>query len=245
MFGMKATDCRDRIYGLLGMSSFPGRATVADYTKTKAQVSAEVAAWLIQESLETYMKMTLWAYKSQSTVSAVTDCDQEPSWAPNLDIRSVAYNAWSMYHIDYVLDHYRPTIEFSDNLRTMHTIGHFMEAVSSIENSTFNGLPCIFVTTDQGYGYSTSSVQHSPDLSRCVLVALFGTRAPFLLRQVSSDPPKYMIAAHVFMSGNETEHYLRHWKASRSDSERIMVAWDPPEDPAADADQEIVEITMV
>lgn len=54
-----------------------------------------------------------------------------------------------------------------------------------------------------------------------------------------------MIAAHVFMSGNETEHYLRHWKASRSDSERIMVAWDPPEDPAADADQEIVKITIV
>jgi len=60
---MQATDARDRVFALVGLSTFTKQAIVADYTKDKERVAAEITALLIQDDLVGYMKTRLWEYK--------------------------------------------------------------------------------------------------------------------------------------------------------------------------------------
>lgn len=48
---LDATDARDKIYGILGMTTFVGQPIQADYTKTKRRVYSEAMATIIRDSL--------------------------------------------------------------------------------------------------------------------------------------------------------------------------------------------------
>jgi len=60
---MQATDARDRVFALVGLSTFMKQALVADYTKDKERVAAETTALLVQDDLVGYMTARLWEYK--------------------------------------------------------------------------------------------------------------------------------------------------------------------------------------
>jgi hypothetical protein len=60
---LQAKDSRDKVFGLLGFSSFKRSPITADYTKPISRVFAEAAATIMQDDFYTYVDLQLWSYR--------------------------------------------------------------------------------------------------------------------------------------------------------------------------------------
>jgi hypothetical protein len=59
---LRSTDLRDKVFGLLGVSSFTKDTIEPDYTKTIEMVAAEATSMIMRNDLATYASHRLWQY---------------------------------------------------------------------------------------------------------------------------------------------------------------------------------------
>jgi hypothetical protein len=96
-----------------------------------------------------------------------------------------------------------PILSFSFDLTTLHTVGCFMDMVTWEKDFSF--------TTDRGYSGHLQDENLIPNIDGpCFLVALFGIRAPFVLKQVSLDQT-YEILDLAEIHFQLERGYFRHW----------------------------------
>ncbi|ROW10976.1 hypothetical protein VMCG_00876 [Cytospora schulzeri] len=74
--GLYATDPRDKVFGLLGMSKFLGEPILADYNKTKRQVYSEAFSVVIRNGLD--VSYNMWHIAGSEKTGL-------PSWVPDLE----------------------------------------------------------------------------------------------------------------------------------------------------------------
>jgi len=104
-----ATDPRDKIYGILGLSHVSGSALniKPDYTKTATEVFTETATHLIHEGpVRFYDQFPLQS--THSDHAALSSCTHTlPSWVPNFSITSWSPEEGNFYNNVYTCHHIR------------------------------------------------------------------------------------------------------------------------------------------
>lgn len=136
----EATDPRDKVYGVLGISSFIGKALVPDYTKTTQQVYCEAMATVLTEDFaSSYNLLPLLPLpdrtrnqKSLPTwVCDFTICnkcvhleDRNPHVPTNLCPDSTDIQALLARTSDFV-----PIAKFSPDLKTLYTMGRYIGTI--------------------------------------------------------------------------------------------------------------------
>jgi hypothetical protein len=217
---MQASDPRDRIFALTGLTSPSNSGIAVDYTKPKEQIAAEVAALLIREDFAGYMTTRLWEHTRYTTgltpgnhtPGGTSPTSDVPSFSPELDALGrrtlsarfappVAAIRQIMKESSGVV----PIAEFTNDCREMMTLGFFMGTVTSMD--AWDGR---FTTSMDYHGYAPFNDE--PEFA-IFLVGLFGINAPFLLRQTQVKPRKYKILALVSLDdeGTVPDHPKHTW----------------------------------
>lgn len=246
----RATDCRDRVYGILGICTFRERPILADYTKTKEEVSIEATSLVIEEELNVYMSMQLWKFNprwGKDDLGIIQSQLSLPSWAPDLSRieQAPAYSFPNDIKKTISALHRRPVTEFSKDRKILHTVGCFMGHTTV----SYDGDFALEVLTDQDYrGLTRLLGRHLEPVLKLDfhLVALFGIRAPFLLYCVSSDPPTYAIFGFAEIRWRGRGYYFRHWSVSAKGMKADLGIMDTAENIAReDSKNPLVDITIV
>jgi hypothetical protein len=202
---MQATDPRDHIFAILGMSQFIRGTLKADYTKSKEQVATEATAFFMRNDLAMYMRTRLWEYKHDVvglTESPFVDARQAttPSWAPDLEVlgrRALSEHfvppSYEIQHVLRASAGVAPIMHFSDDFKVLYTavydLGSVIENYIDVRGGRFG--------TDKGYWGRHPLRKALPDST--VLVGLFGINAPFLLQIVKVEPATCRILTYVEM----------------------------------------------
>jgi hypothetical protein len=236
---MQASDPRDRIFALSALTSSLTHQVVADYTKSKEQVAAEVAALLIQEDFVGYMWTRLWEHKHYNTGMTPEYLETTGSWTSyeppsfSADLEALGRKALRdvckppLTDLRLALNVSRgvlPIADFTSDCREMMTLGYDMGHVTFLNarNGKFR--------TSKDY----TGVAPFQDMPRfdIFLVGLFGINAPFLLRRTQDDPTRYKIIAFVNVSDRWTwghpyfeptepgEHHPSHYSSTTQDLRR-------------------------
>jgi hypothetical protein len=118
-----------------------------DYTKSKEQVTAEVAALLIQEDFIGYMSTRLWEHRRYTAINTgyripdrTSTTIDVPSFSPELEVlgrRTLSASFMPpITSIRQIVGDSRgiiPIAEFTNDCREMMTLGYFMGTVISID----------------------------------------------------------------------------------------------------------------
>lgn len=207
---MRATDPRDRIFAILGLSNYTSHILTADYTQATSHIAAQLARHLIQEDLSGYLRCRLWEYRRYHT-SQADFVPQTPSWAPELDVlgqRSLKESdAPILEKIDHALSHIdQPTVHstFSNDLRIMYAMGYNMgEAIPESTSFDLRSQFSTYFSTHSGYH---GHLGHKANLraGKNYLVGLFGINVPFLLQVMpsSSDVTAYKILGYGILDSS-------------------------------------------
>lgn len=139
---LRSSDPRDKAFGLLGVSSFPNddRTITADYNKSISQVSTETTVAILKSNFASYIKYQPWKHAEAGNwwdTAAMT-----PTWTINLRFISDARKAdpyTTLYETDLITAIARtqgiaPIIEFSDDQRSISTVGTHLGHLISIDD---------------------------------------------------------------------------------------------------------------
>jgi hypothetical protein len=166
---------------------------------------------IIKEAFHIYVYHHLW----RRVRGSASHCGL-PSWAPALDtlggpehIKPPGYWFPLVYRAISAFKRNGSIVLFSDDCKILHTAGCFMGMITSWTKE-------FRFTTNRGYrGWSIP-----PDVDASLfLVALFGIRAPFVLKQVSLEPPTHSIVAQAVIDPTPGIEYFRHWNSSIKDAD--------------------------
>jgi hypothetical protein len=128
---LQAKDSRDKVFGLLGFSSFKRSPITADYTKPISRVFAEAAATIMQDDFYTYIDLQLWSYRILSE-------DRWANWVPDLlsfrvtERHKKSWHAPQPHALKECLERAHgtaPIIDFSADFRTFSTVGTLMGTI--------------------------------------------------------------------------------------------------------------------
>jgi hypothetical protein len=138
---LQATDPRDHIFAILGISQSTSGFLKADYTSSKEQVAMEATAFIMQGDLAMYMRTRLWEYKHNVaglTKSPFIDASQTttPSWAPDLGVlgqrtlndRFVPPSD-EIQSVIEASNCVAPILQFSQDFKILYTAGYYMGRV--------------------------------------------------------------------------------------------------------------------
>jgi hypothetical protein len=113
---LSATDARDKVFSILGVSLFAGAEIKPDYTKAVQRVFLEAAATVLkQERLDLYFNAPLNSLRESPALEPLPSL---PSWVPDFWITGAAYtvrHSRKLWHqandtSDFSRNHHRPTM---------------------------------------------------------------------------------------------------------------------------------------
>ncbi|KAJ8111987.1 hypothetical protein OPT61_g5545 [Boeremia exigua] len=123
---LQASDVRDKVFGLLGMSTFKRWEIVPDYTKSYEEVVAMTAAVMMRENFGLYIRSRLWELaRGKSFESSV-----QFAWVPDLQLLSrprhdslIVPSLESLQQALAQTHGIAPLVNFSKDCRSFTTIG--------------------------------------------------------------------------------------------------------------------------
>ncbi|KAH4891370.1 hypothetical protein HBI73_025390 [Parastagonospora nodorum] len=218
-----ATDIRDRVFGILGISSFQKEAITPDYTNSVVRVFAEAAATIIQEDLGSYVEFQLWQYSKAKTDASTTWANWVPDfsslWPSRAESSIVIPRRES---VEQALSHtlgLGPVANFSKNFRFFSTVGRLLGRFVTINGGVIavpgskprstryntysrimehHALAATTFLTDTGYiGNASSPIRRDGEH---LLVGLFGINIPFILAPAKDG---YFLECVAYVAGHE------------------------------------------
>jgi hypothetical protein len=98
---LSASDPRDTIFGILGISNFSGTPIKPDYTKSKDEIFLEAAATMLREAKPAFYCFV--PLQPLTTRESLDSSSVRPSWTPNFCIKGAAYT--NGIHISVAYNH--------------------------------------------------------------------------------------------------------------------------------------------